>query len=71
MSPRGLGMRLKRLREKRGLTQEDLAKRAGISRVHLANLESPDDAAHHRTPSLATLEKIARVLKVKPKDLLG
>lgn len=68
--PPKLGMRIKRLREKRKMTQAALAERAGVSRVHLANIESPDDAAHHRTPSLRTLEKIARALGVKLAALL-
>jgi hypothetical protein len=33
--------------------------------VHLANIESPDEAPHHRTPSLRTLEKLAKALGVK------
>ena len=35
------------------------------------NIESPDDAPHHRTPSLATLEKLAKAFRVKVADLLG
>ena len=63
-------MRLKKSRKARGLSQARLAELVGISRVHLANLESPDTAPHHRAPSLATLEKLARVLKVKVADLV-
>jgi transcriptional regulator with XRE-family HTH domain len=71
VSPRKLGMKIKRLREARDMTQATLAERVGISRVHLANLESANEAAHHRSPSLATLEKIAKVLKVRVAELLG
>jgi transcriptional regulator with XRE-family HTH domain len=52
------------------MTQADLAKKAGVSRVHLANIESPDDAPHHRTPSLRTLEKLAEHLGVKVATLM-
>jgi transcriptional regulator with XRE-family HTH domain len=70
MAPRKLGMRIKRLRVAKGLTQEQLAKKVGVSRVHVANLESTDRAAHHRTPSLATLEKLAKALGVPVTALL-
>jgi transcriptional regulator with XRE-family HTH domain len=70
LSPRKLGVRIKRFREQRGWTQTKLATKIGVSRVHLANIESPDDAPHHRVPSLATLEKLAKALRVKVADLL-
>ena len=63
-------MRIKHLREERELTQAALAKKVGVSRVHLANIESADSAGHHRTPSLALLDKLAKVLKVPVADLL-
>ena len=70
MTARKLGVRLKKLRKERGLSQATLAERVGISRVHLANLESDDDATHHRSPSLATLEKLAKALRVKVAELV-
>jgi transcriptional regulator with XRE-family HTH domain len=70
LSPSGMGPRIKELRKKRGWTQPQLAERIGVTAVHVANLESPDDAAHHRAPSLATLEKIAKALKVRLSDLV-
>ena len=70
MSPRRLGMRIKRARLDKGFTQAKLAKRLRISRVHLANLESPDNAKHHRSPSLALLERISRALGVPVTELL-
>jgi len=60
-----IGMRIKALREKRGLSQETLATRAGISRGYLARLET----GRHE-PTLTTLGKIARALKVKTTELL-
>jgi transcriptional regulator with XRE-family HTH domain len=71
VSPRKLGMKIKRRREALKMTQADLAEQVGISRVHLANIESADDAPHHRSPSLATLEKLAKKLKVSVSELLG
>lgn len=71
VSPRRVGTRIKQLRSAKGWTQAELAEKLGVSRVHVANIESPDDAPHHRTPSLATLEKLARVFRVKMAELLG
>jgi transcriptional regulator with XRE-family HTH domain len=65
MSHKRLGMTIKRLRERRGLTQEALAKRAGIHRVYVAQIE-----AQTKVPSIATLEKLAKALNVKPGRLL-
>jgi len=60
-----VAMRLKEWRERRGMTQEQLAKKAGISRGFLARLET----ARH-DPKLSTLEKLARALKVDIAKLL-
>jgi len=49
-------MRSKRAQLDKGFTQATLAKRLRISGVHLASLESPDNAKHHRSPSLAQLQ---------------
>ena len=48
---------VRRLRQQAGLTQEALAKRAGLARPNLARVES----GRYR-PSLETLERIARAL---------
>ncbi len=71
MTPIDLGPRLKKLRKERGLAQVEVARRVGITNVYLSNLESPDSASHHRNPSLATLERLARVLRVGVGTLLG
>jgi transcriptional regulator with XRE-family HTH domain len=63
-------MKIKRLRVERRLTQEALAKKVRISRVHLANVESADNAPHHRTPSIAVLERLAKALGVPVGELL-
>jgi len=56
---------IKRLRERRGLTQEALAKRAGLHRVYVAQIEGQT-----KTPSIPTLEKLAKALGVKVGRLL-
>lgn len=63
-------MKIKSVRTEKGLTQAVLAKKARISRVHLANVESADNAPHHRSPSLAVLERLARALGVPVTALL-
>lgn len=52
--------RLRELRIKAGLTQEELAKRAGISVKYLQNLESDNP----KNPTLITLSKLAKGLNV-------
>jgi transcriptional regulator with XRE-family HTH domain len=64
-------MKIKRLRKKKRLTQAALAEKVGVSRVHLANVESADAASHHRTPSSALLDKLAKALGVPVTELLG
>ena len=54
-----LAMKLKTLREQRGVTQADLAKRACVSHGYLARLET-----HRHDPKLSTLVKLAKALRV-------
>jgi len=65
VSPKRLGVTIKRERDKKGWTQEELARKVPIHRVYLAQIES---AA--KVPSIATLEKIAKALKVDVAKLL-
>jgi transcriptional regulator with XRE-family HTH domain len=61
-------MPLKRLRAsrlKKALTQEDLAKLAGVSRQTVTRLENGDPNV-----SPGTLRKLAKALKVRPNQLL-
>ena len=60
-----MAMRLKTLRKARGMSQEALAERAGISRTYLARLETA-----RQDPTLSTLEKLAKALKVPIEKLL-
>ena len=62
---RRLGMQIATMRNARELTQEALARKAGISLGYLARLETG-----RQDPSLATLRKLAKALKVKLADLL-
>ena len=71
LAPELVGKRLELIKQAvPGLTQAGLAEKVGVSRVHLANIESADAAGHHRTPSLALLDNLAKALKVKLADLV-
>jgi transcriptional regulator with XRE-family HTH domain len=63
---KGLSMRIKRLREHLSLTQEQLAKKAGVSHGYLARLE-----IGMHDPSLGTLLKLAKALEVTVAELLS
>jgi len=60
-----LAKRIKALREQRGLSQESLAAKAGVSRGYLARLETG-----RHDPTVGTVEKLAKALRVKVTDLL-
>ena len=60
-----MAKRLKTLRERRGMTQEQLAEKSGVSRTYLARLETG-----RQDPTLSTLEKLATALKVDVAKLL-
>lgn len=54
--------RIKELREASGMSQEELAKAAGVSRGILSRIECAEDTV---TTTTRTLQKIADVLGVK------
>lgn len=60
------GDKIAALREKRGLTQEDLASKIGISRASLSHYEK-----NRRDPDYTTLTKFADFFKVSVDYLLG
>ncbi len=60
-----LGMKLKRLRLAKEWSQERLAKKARISRVYLGQLE-----AGAKSPTVRTLQRLARALGVKVTELV-
>lgn len=57
---------LRRLRAERGLTQEQLAERAGLNRNYVGMIEREENS-----PTTDTLQKLAEVLQVDPVALLA
>lgn len=67
MSPQRLSTVLKKLREEKGLTQEELAKLAGVTKPYVSMIESGD----RKRPSLPVLKRLAKALGVPVKTLRG
>lgn len=57
---------IKRIRKEKGISQEELAEKSGVSRPTISNLENNPDAV----TTTDTLQKIALALDVKVSDLL-
>jgi transcriptional regulator with XRE-family HTH domain len=66
MTSKGLATVIRAQREARKLTQEDLAKRAKVTRSYVALLE----VGRKKNPSLAILQRLARALGVPVTELL-
>ena len=64
---RDLGCAIAYYRRRKGLTQEQLAERIGISRQHMGAIEAPNMV---RAVSLDVLFNIAAVLEMEPYILL-
>lgn len=62
-----LGIAISTLRKMRGLSQEQLAEKAGVSRSHISSIEAPGIA---RPFSLEVFFNIADALEIDPVDLL-
>ena len=60
---RDLGCAIAYYRKRRGLTQEQLAEKVGISRQHMGAIEAPNMV---RAISLDVLFSIAAVLEIEP-----
>ncbi len=60
-----LARNLRRLRRARGLSQEELAGRAGLNRNYVGMIEREENAA-----TVDVLERLAEVLGVRAPDLL-
>ncbi|MGY2990378.1 MULTISPECIES: helix-turn-helix domain-containing protein [unclassified Bradyrhizobium] len=65
MKPRALlAWNVRRIRLKRGLSQEELARAAGINRSYLAGLER-----QLKNPTIDVIDRIAATLAVEPSEL--
>ena len=60
MKTEAIGQAIRRWRRRRGLTQEQLAGRSGLSRPFIARVETG-----RQLPALPTLAKLAGALRVK------
>ena len=60
-----VGRNLRRIRQLKGLTQEQLAERSGFSQQYLSGLERGE-----RNPTIVTLYELAQTLGVSHLDLL-
>jgi transcriptional regulator with XRE-family HTH domain len=60
------GQQLQRLRTSRGLTQEQLAVKAGLVHVYVTKLEQGE-----HDPTLTMLVRLAKALRVSVTELLG
>jgi transcriptional regulator with XRE-family HTH domain len=61
-----IGDRLRTLRIRRALTQQELAEKAGISKNALNRIERSKAEPH-----MSTLRKLAQALNVDPTELVG
>ena len=62
-----LSSNIKKLRKQHHLSQEELAKKAGITYSTLIKIES----GLNKNPTLETLTKIANTFKIKIDELVG
>jgi transcriptional regulator with XRE-family HTH domain len=60
-----IGIRIRNLREAKGLSQGDVERRSGLLRSYISRVEGG-----YTAPSLITLEKFAKALEVEPYQLL-
>ena len=60
-----VGARVRRLREKKGWSQEDLGFESGLHRNYVGGIERGE-----RNVGLVNLAKLARAFGVRPRDLL-
>lgn len=67
MAAKGFDQVLRELREKKGLTQEELAFKAKVTPGYVAQLE----LSMRKNPSLDVVRRLARALGVRLAELLG
>jgi transcriptional regulator with XRE-family HTH domain len=61
-----IGEKLREVRTRRLLTQDELADKAGVSQSTIANIERD-----HAEPQFRTIRKLAKALDLDPTELLG
>jgi len=64
-SQREFGKTLREVREKNGLSQEEVAKKSQISTTHYAGIERGEE-----NPTFSVIESICKALKVKSSQVL-
>ncbi|WP_291934241.1 helix-turn-helix transcriptional regulator [Limnohabitans sp.] len=62
---RQFGLRLKELRDAKGMTQEDLAEKAELFRTYLSRIETGS-----ANPTLTVIHQLARAVEETPSSLL-
>jgi transcriptional regulator with XRE-family HTH domain len=60
-----VGLNVRKLRQDKGLTQEEFAVRSGFSQQYISDLERG-----RRNPTIVSLFELAQALGAKPVDLL-
>lgn len=60
------GKKLKEIRERRNLSQEEIAESAGISVTYYAGIERGEE-----NPTYAVLESLCKTLKIKSSEILS
>jgi len=60
-----LGLNLKRIRTKKGMSQGDISRTLEVHRAYISGIESGK-----RNPTLATIKKLADALRVSADELL-
>jgi transcriptional regulator with XRE-family HTH domain len=64
-TPRQIGMKLKRIRTSKGLSQYALAQEAGVSREYIRKLETGES-----DPTVGMLQRLAKALGVPVTEML-
>jgi transcriptional regulator with XRE-family HTH domain len=63
--PKSIGKKIQKLRKEKDISQVKMAEKIGVTPTYVGFIEQGQ-----RNPSIATLDKIARVLGVKMSELL-
>ncbi len=61
-----VGQNIRRLREDKGWSQEQLADETGLHRTYISGIERGV-----RNPTVRIIAKVAEMLQVEPRELLG